>query len=169
MRLYLSFIITISIAFSGCYTSTNKTIEDHSEQNSNSNKLPIPSKELLSKKSEGFDTDIRYLESHFIEIGLRQYEKDSLFGDSINWSQKFEGGISITYKRADSGLNYRITFPNYDKKEILKFMKWFYDSKDNKWNKDSTEYSPTEGDAGCYYQIKKDSLDQYVIDYYCGC
>ena len=37
------------------------------------------------------------------------------------------------------------------------------------WNSDSTAYEPIDGEAGCYYEIKLDSVKNYMLEWYCGC
>jgi hypothetical protein len=130
--------------------------------------LPAPDNEFFTKYKEDNELEFRYLEEYFGKLEERQYRKDPMIGDSVNWIQRFKGGISIDHAGADSGTKVRIAFPGYDKAEILKFMKWFCESPDNSWDSGEEKYSPVEGDAGCYYEIGKDTLG-YFIDYYCGC
>jgi len=165
MRIYSIAFIALAFALSACSGEQQKELSETGQPGSNIRQLPVPGKEFFMKYGTGAETDIRYLQTYFEEIGQREYDNK----DSANWSQKFKGGISVVSKGARSGINTRITFPDYDKPEVLKFMQWFYTYSENGWNKDQTEYSPIEEGAGCYYKIQKDSLDHYVIDCYCGC
>lgn len=131
--------------------------------------LPTPSAEFMDSIKDLYDKDQLYLSKYIKADGAKDFIKDTLFGDEFSFIQKFKGDIVMTYQGVESGVLGHITFPGYRKKELIKFVNWFYKVLENDWDKDSSNYYPTDEGAGCYYTIDKDSLNQYFIEYYCGC
>lgn len=133
--------------------------------------LPIPNKTFLESVNHSDDVEIKYLEKYIGKISkpkvLKRYTETK---EACATVQVFKNGI--IYKKdecSEVGSNVTITFPNYCKAEIIKYIEWFFKSDLNVWNKSKTHYQPKEyGDAGCYIEIKQNKKEFY-IEYYCGC
>jgi hypothetical protein len=132
-------------------------------------KLPIPTKSFIekTKKSEKLD---EYFTKY---IGKKSEHILKRFSESKEvCAKEFEFKTGIKFKTnscSEAGVEAEIMFPNYSKKEVIKFVEWFFKNDYNKWNKSKTKYQPKEdGDAGCYLEIKE-LKGKIILNYYCGC
>jgi len=136
-----------------------------------SNKLPIPDKIFLESVNSSEDAEIIYFKKYIGEISKPKLIKryiDSQKACKMVYS--FRNGIQYTKDEcSEVGSIVTITFPNYRKDELIKYIEWFFKSEWNVWNKNKSHYQPKEdGYAGCYIEIKQNKKGFY-IEYYCGC
>jgi len=134
-------------------------------------KLPKPSGTFLKQSSNNVYSEWEYFKQYLGAIEdsavLKNFEGTN---EPCSWSQSFKTGIIYTHEECmEVGANVSITFPNYQKEELLKYIDWFHKTEDNVWNKEHTQYTPKEEGAGCYLEIKKNKEGNYVLEYYCGC
>jgi len=100
--------------------------------------------EMITKWEQHFTKDINYVKYEGIESGTTTY----LFSHCKNKAEFFKTiAPIIEFQKLDST----------------------YYNPEMSWNYDSTQYESIEGEAGCYYEIKKDSVENYMLEWYCGC
>ena len=136
-----------------------------------SKKLPIPDKIFLESINSPGDAEIKYLKKYIGEISMpKVIKRYSESQKACKMIYSFKNGIKYTKDEcSEAGSNVKITFPNYSKEELIKYIEWFFKSEWNVWNKNKTLYQPKiDGDAGCYIEIKQNN-NEYYIEYYCGC
>jgi hypothetical protein len=137
----------------------------------NSNKLPVPSKTFLESVKFSEDSEIKYFKKYIGESSkpkvIKRYTESK---EACKIIYSFNSGIIFTKDQcSEVGANVTITFPKYKKEELIKYIEWFFYSEWNAWNKNKSLYEPKEeGEAGCYIQIKQNKKG-YFIEYYCGC
>lgn len=137
----------------------------------NLNKLPVPSKLFLESVKSSEDSEIQYFKKYFSESSkpkvIKRYTESR---EACKIIYTFNNGIIYSKDEcSEVGVEVTITFPNYSKEELIKYIEWFFNSEWNVWNKSKSLYQPKEeGDAGCYVQIKQNKIG-YYIEYYCGC
>lgn len=134
-----------------------------------SQKLPIPSQTFLAECKKHDDADVRYFTKYFgkgTRRVLKRFDESKEVCSSI---YTFQNGIVLKNNScSEAGIETQIIFKGYDKNEVVKFVEWFFKTKDNQWNKSRTKYEPIENDAGCYLELKV-TKNQVILDYYCGC
>lgn len=97
------------------------------------------------------------------------YEGSST-AESCSWKQTFKSNISYSSSTCtESGESNTIETHCPDKKVLVRLVDVLFQSSENQWDADSTEYRPIEEEAGCYYTIKQNEDGNYTIEYYCGC
>ncbi len=134
-------------------------------------KLPIPDKIFLESVKNSDDAEVKYFKKYIGEFSKPKIlKRHTETKEACETVQIFKNGI--VYKKdecSETGSKVTITFPNYCKAELIKYIEWFFKSDWNVWNKNKTLYQPKEdGDAGCYIELKQNKKEFY-IEYYCGC
>ena len=136
-----------------------------------SKKLPIPDKIFLESVNSSEDAEIIYFKKYIGEISKPKLIKRYIESQkACKMVYSFRNGIQYTKDECSEVSSIvTITFPNYRKDELIKYIEWFFKSEWNVWNKNKSHYQPKEdGDAGCYIEIKQNKKGFY-IEYYCGC
>ena len=136
-----------------------------------SKKLPFPDKTFLKSVNSSEDAEIKYFKKYIGEISKPKVVKKYIESQkACKMVYSFRNEIQYSKDEcSEVGSNVTITFPNYSKDELIKYIEWFFKSESNVWNKNKSLYQPKEdGDAGCYIEIKQNKKGFY-IDYYCGC
>ncbi|TGD57859.1 hypothetical protein [Flavobacterium humi] len=153
-NLYLLFLFTFSLSISTFAQNL---------------KLPIPTKSFLSESKKYDNADVEYFTKYLGKGSrkiLKRFDESNEICSSI---YTFKNGIVVKNNScSEAGIETQIIFKGYDKNEVVKFVEWFFKTKDNQWNKSKTKYEPFENDAGCYFEIKT-TKNQIVLHYYCGC
>lgn len=149
----------VLILFLGCFKLMAQT-----------NKLPVPTKSFIEKAKYDDLSDEKYFVKY---LGIKSEQILERFSDSKEVCSKvyeFKSGIKLKRNScSEAGSDVEITFLNYPKSEIIKFVDWFFKTESNVWNKSKTKYQPKEeGDAGCYLEIIE-SKNKVLLSYYCGC
>ena len=156
--------------------------------------LPYPNDEFFSLKQNYFKIDDTttnyaydevywYLITNLDSLESRQIiEKQMVFDEYemiTKWSQRFSNEVTYSkHEYVESGV--RTYLYTHCKNKVVFFqtispiiefqeLDSTYYNPEMSWNKDSTRYEPISQEAGCYYEIKKDSVENYMLEWYCGC
>ena len=152
-------VFIAAILFFNCLTFLGQT-----------NKLPIPTKAFIEKAKTLGDSQEKYFTKYLGKISEKVLKR--IGNDKVVCAKEFEFKTGIKMKTnscSEVSIEVEIIFPNYSKKDVVKFVEWFFNDKYNNWNKSKTKYQPKEdGDAGCYFEIKK-LKGKIILIYSCGC
>lgn len=134
------------------------------------NKLPIPTKSFIEKSKYLDDSEEKYFTQYLGKKSERILKRFSDSKDVCAKEYEFKTGIKLKINScSEAGAEAEIIFPNYSKKDVIKFVEWFFKNDYSKWNKSKTKYQPKEdGDAGCYLEIKE-LKGKIILSYSCGC
>jgi len=151
--------------------------------------LPYPNDEFFSLKATNFSTNdtinILYYDDiyWYLITNLDSIDSKKILGINKDtetlWGQHFTNDVYIIQdSRLETGSETHLYTHCKDKQAffntINSIILWqeldsTYHNPNMSWNKDSTFYEPIDGGAGCYYEIKKDSVENYMLEWYCGC
>ena len=110
------------------------------------------------------------VESEKLEIEIYEYPDYSICG----FKQDFQFGIRYSQSQCieGGGMTSKLTLPKTTKTTAIQWIELISKVYENNnlqvWNKNKTSYVPSNGGAGCYYQLKE-NLTLTEIEIYCGC
>jgi len=94
----------------------------------NSNKLPVPSKTFLESVKFSEDSEIIYFKKYIGESSkpkvIKRYSESK---EACKIIYSFKNGIIYSKDEcSEVGANVIITFPKYKKEELIKYIEWFF-------------------------------------------
>jgi len=147
---------------------------------SQSFELPKPNVDELKSEIEnsgnGFGVAYFYLIKNFDSISSKKEIKhfDYEVTKICSFNQNFEKGINYSLEKCTEagGISISITLPKTKRQSVEQWIEQIFktDSMDieHGWNKNKTKFEPTDGGAGCYFEIKETKTNT-IIKSFCGC